>query len=148
MPQKTIPKVNLTINNTLIDQVENFNFLGLTLDAGISWKPHVNKIAGKIIRTIGILNKVKHSLPIETKLIIYSSLLLPHLNYNLLLWGHCASKIQTLQKKAIRIICCAKYNSHTDPLFKALNLLKLEDLYNSVKLKLYHKQQMTNNTIL
>ena len=100
MPQKKVPKLNLCINNTPIDQVDNFNFLGLTLDSGINWKAHVNKISGKILRSIGILNKVKHSLPIETKLILYNSLMLPHLNYNLVLWGHCASKIQTLQKKS------------------------------------------------
>ena len=31
-------------------------------------------------------------------------------------------------KKVLRIITCSRYNSHTEPLFKALKLLKLEDM--------------------
>ena len=38
-------------------------------------------------------------------------------------------KIFKLQKKAIRIISLAKYNAHTEPLFKTLNLLKMNDIF-------------------
>ena len=38
-------------------------------------------------------------------------------------------KILLLQKKAIRIICHADYLSHTDPLFKINNILKVSDIY-------------------
>ena len=33
-----------------------------------------------------------------------------------------------MQKKAIRIIAGAKYNDHTEPLFKELKVVKLDDL--------------------
>ena len=32
-------------------------------------------------------------------------------------------------KKAVRYICNAAYNAHTDPLFKSLDILKFQDLY-------------------
>ena len=38
------------------------------------------------------------------------------------------SRISILQKKAIRYIENAKYNSHSDPLFYKYNILKFEDL--------------------
>ena len=38
-------KQTLKIDNTNIEQVDEFNFLGLTLDANLTWKKHVNKIA-------------------------------------------------------------------------------------------------------
>ena len=38
------------------------------------------------------------------------------------------NKIVIMQKKAIRIIAWAKYNDHTEPLFKELKVLKLDDL--------------------
>jgi hypothetical protein len=34
-----------------------------------------------------------------------------------------------MQKKAIRIIAGVKYNEHTSPIFKSLNILKLQELY-------------------
>ena len=37
-------------------------------------------------------------------------------------------------KKAIRIITCGKYNSHTEPLFKRLNILKVDDIFTSQRM--------------
>ena len=42
--------------------------------------------------------------------------------------GNMVSRISILQKKAIRYIESAKYNSHSDPLFYKYNILKFEDL--------------------
>ena len=46
-------------------------------------------------------------------------------------WGNAASinKIETLQKRALRIINRRKYNSHTDPLFRANKIPKVVDLF-------------------
>ena len=44
-----------------------------------------------------------------------------------------------LQKKAIRILTVNKYNAHTEPLFKLLNMLKCKDLFLLCQLKFYHK---------
>ena len=44
-----------------IDCVNNFNFLGIVLNHHLNWHSHTNKIANKICKIIGILNKLKHS---------------------------------------------------------------------------------------
>ena len=44
-----------------------------------------------------------------------------------------------IQKRAIRIIAASKYNAHTEPLFKQLNLLKACDICKLQELKFYHK---------
>ena len=58
----------------------------------------------------------------------------PHIDYSNIIWGISKSKginnIQKNQKKAIRNIVGAKYNSHTDPIFGKLETLKFEDLVN------------------
>ena len=38
-------------------------------------------------------------------------------------------KLKVLQKKAIRCISGAKYNAHSDPIFKQLSILKFDDIY-------------------
>ena len=57
----------------------------------------------------------------------------PHISYGMLAWGKAnqstLQKTLTLHKKAIRTICKAKYNSHTEPLFKKLNILRILDQY-------------------
>ncbi len=84
----------------------------------------IDKIANKISRTLGVMNKLKHFLPKYTLKIIYSSLIAPHFNNNILLWGFNTHRLIKLQKRAIIIITDSKYNSHTEPLLKSLNILK------------------------
>ncbi len=107
-----------------MENVSNFNFLGLTINDQLNWKSYIDNISNKISRNIGIINKLKHFLPLKTKVLIYKSLIVSHINYGLLIWGFHCDKIAKLQK-AIRIISVSKYNDHTDPIFKQLHLLKV-----------------------
>ncbi len=45
MPKKEIQILTLKINNTNIDKVEEFNFLGLTIDTPLKWKKHTDNIS-------------------------------------------------------------------------------------------------------
>ena len=51
----------------------------------------------------------------------------------------------TLQKKAIRVVSLSDYLSHTDPIFKELKLLTLEDMFTLQKFKFLHK--LAHNTL-
>ena len=70
---------------------------------------------------------------------LYNTLILPHLNYCLIIWGINASRILLLQKKAMRIISNSWYRAHTEPIFKGLNILNINDLYRLMVLKFYFK---------
>ena len=61
--------------------------------------------------------------------------------YTYSLWSKfcCPSVSELLQKRAVRVISCSKYNAHTDPLFKQLNLLKVKDIFDLNALKLFYK---------
>ncbi len=62
-----------------------------------------------------------------------------HGDTNTLAWGHKHIALEKLQKKAVRVIACSKYNAHTNPIFKSLKILKLSDLYVLGLLKFYFK---------
>ena len=57
MPQKKVEKPVLLVNGTVIEYVNNFNFLGIKLNNHLNWDSHIYKVAHKISRTTGILNK-------------------------------------------------------------------------------------------
>ena len=65
----------LKINSETIEKVSEFNFLGLTIDEHLSWKPHVLKISDKIARTLGIMCRLKNFLPTHVLRILYKSLI-------------------------------------------------------------------------
>ena len=59
MPQRITPQLHLNIKGSPIENVNEFNFLGLTLDCNLNFKPHTKITAAKISRVIGVLHKVK-----------------------------------------------------------------------------------------
>ena len=130
---------DIRINDSPIERVTDFNFLGLQIDQHLNWNAHIQKSSNKISRTLGVMNRLKRYLPTKILRVLYNSLILPHLQYGILSWGFKLSRLSKLQKRAIRVITCSKFNAHTEPLFKSLNLLKLEDMVSFNVLKLYYK---------
>ena len=118
-PQRRITDIDLSlkINDQRIDRVHEFNFLGtIIIHETLEWTRHIDKVANTISRTLGILNKLKHVLPVYTLKTMCGVLIVPHFNCNILLWGFNSNRMSKLQKKAIRIITCGKYNSHREPM--------------------------------
>ena len=79
------------------------------------------------------MHSIKNILPAHHLLLIYHSLIASHLNNGILFWWNApkkyTNKILVLQKKAVRIISSATYNSPSKPLFKKQKLLYLNDIY-------------------
>lgn len=132
---------SLKIENTSLEKVKAFSFLGLTINDELTWKDHVHSLAAKVARSIGLMNKLKCILPVNILLMIYQSFVMSRLNYQILNWGHVSNdqtcRLALLQKKAIRIATKSGFLDHTEPLFKKFKLLKLSDIYALRKLKLY-----------
>ena len=70
---------------------------------------------------------------------LYNSLIVSYINYGLLLWGVESHRVESLQKKAIRLITNSNYSAHTTPLFIELGLLKVQDTLKIKLLKFYYK---------
>lgn len=119
---------------------KSFKLVGVHLDEGMTWKHHINKVKSKIAGAMALISRSKHYLPREIRVLLYKSLVLCHIDYCNILWGKASptllKPIISYQKKALRLACGAKYNSHADPLFGMINSLKFEDLvtFNLVKL--------------
>ena len=129
----TAHRLNVFIDNVPIIEKKATKFLGVILDSNLTWNEHLKKINTSVSKAIGILWKLKPILTKKTLMILYNSFVLPHLNYCNIVWGNCCKfKINSLfllQKKAIRICSHAAYRAHTDPLFKCLKTLKLQDIH-------------------
>ena len=127
--RKQTPIPLIQIDNNVIECVENFNFLGLIITKQLEWNDHIDHIVLKISRIIGVLTKLKNHIPLNILITLYNSLLLPHINYSLIVWGHQPSKLTNLQNKCIRIITKNTMFAHTAPLFKNLHILKAGDIF-------------------
>ena len=128
----------LEMNHTLIKQVNEFSFLCLTVNNHMDWNSHITHISNKITKIMGIMNRIKKSIPQQILNLMYNSLILPHIYFCITAWGFKCNRIFTLQKKALRIITKSKFNSHTEPLFRELSILKVEHIFQMQCLKLYY----------
>ena len=74
---------------------------------------------------------------------LYNSVFHCHLLYAVQIWSCSHSglvnEIFKMQKKAIRIVAGMSYNSHTEPLFKKLQVLSLPDLIKYTKIQFMHR---------
>ena len=73
--------------------------------------------------------KARKAFESETLLNLYNSLIFPHISYDINVWRTAASvhlhRCHVFQKKIVRIICGVHPITHTEPLFKALNILDI-----------------------
>ena len=128
-------------NPNLIHKMEQINssskipamrFLGVFFDPLLNFKYHVELIISKISRALFILRTVKNILTANALKSLYYSLIHCHLIYALPIWSICNQQLQNdlfkKQKLAIRAIAGLKYNDHTEPHFKKLEILPIPSL--------------------
>ena len=128
IPPKKEIKFILTVKDKDIEQVSSFNFLGIVIEENLKWNAHQTMIANKIAKGVGVISRLKRFLNINILTNLYHTLVMSHVNYGLLVWGFGNNdRIYKLQKKAVRNISLSKYNAHSEPIFKRLNLINLPD---------------------
>ena len=60
-------------------------FLGVLIDKNFNWKYHIDYIASKISRVVGIIARLRHSVPSSALIQIYRSMIFPLY----ILWNCC-----------------------------------------------------------
>ena len=131
--------INIVIGEEPIERIGSdmpnkyFKFLGHFLDDKLNWEFHIRNIQSKVSAGNFALARVKNILPINIKYMLYNSLIKSHLEYGIVTWGGASqgklNKLLNIQKKAIRHVSGRSRLSHCDPLFHALQVLKVKDLY-------------------
>ena len=116
-----------------LERKDHVKYLGVIIDEHLSWKHHINYIALKISRNIGIISRLRHFVPLKTLLSIYNSLISPYISYGLIAWGQASKshldRILILQKRAVRLIYFLPFRTHAIPYFAQSNILPITMLY-------------------
>ena len=122
-------------------------FLGVYFDENLNFNFQINSLKKKLSKALYSLRIAKNILSSKSLLLLYYSLFHSHLLYANIVWSCTSSKkineVFRMQKNAIRIISKAKYNAHTEPLFKNLEILPLPDLIHFFELQFM--QRFTQN---
>ena len=116
--------------------------LGVFLDENLNFNYHIKQVKNKVSTALFFLIKAKNILSSKALKFLYFALVHSHFLYCLPIYSSTSKKnldtLYIVQKKCIRTICKAKYNSHTQPLFYSLNILPLPDLITFQNLLIMH----------
>ena len=121
----TVP-LQLSINNQAVEQVTNFKYLGIILDDSLNFMEHVDYIYKKSCCKLGAIKKCRKYLNKNLTLILYKSLVAPHIDYCDIVYMQdnqgTLQKLQIVQNMACRVILEAGPRDHIDNMHRELKL--------------------------
>ena len=131
-PMKPIDyDLKVRINGKRLYESVFVKYLGVLIDPYLKWNYHVDLIAPKLSRAIGMLSKLRHFVNSSTLRSVYYGIFSSIMSYASQVWGQISNKyvnrISRLQDKAIRIINFAAFNDSRGKLYKKKKILRLED---------------------
>jgi Reverse transcriptase (RNA-dependent DNA polymerase)/Endonuclease-reverse transcriptase len=111
----------IIIDGEMPEFVKQFKYLGVIIDEHLKFTNHVNYIAKKISKKIGVLSRISPFVSPWVKILIYKTIIGPHFDYcSSLLWDIRKldiSLLQKLQNRGMRIVLgCNRYTRITDML--------------------------------
>ena len=101
------------------------------IDKNLNWNHHVHNQSIQLSPSNGILSKLRYNASLHICLDVYYAIFFSHLTYGCNLWGLTSeeniSKIEVLQRKCVRIMTFAPYDSHSNEIFIDLILLGVRE---------------------
>ena len=120
-----------------VGRVEDARFLGVWVDEGLRWTGQVGRVRDKVGQLLGVLWRASAVLGGRSLLALYNGLVLPHLQYCLMVWGGfqgdgnggVGGALLRYQKRFAGLVAGRTGRYHADPLLSEFGMLKVGDLY-------------------
>ena len=98
--------IDIKIYGTRIQRVYVTKFLGVQIDAHLTWKSHIDYTCSKLSKCVGILAKARKKLSKSSLINLYYSFAYPYLIHCNHVWGHnyttSLEKLHLLQKNSCK----------------------------------------------
>lgn len=108
---------NLNVCGDRLQSAQRYNYLGITLDNLLTFKPQIDRTVATCNNLLFSLAKIRRFITGPIAIQLYKSLIMSRLNYDSLLClgasKHDLTKLQKVQNRALRICLCAdRYTSN------------------------------------
>ena len=112
------PPVHL--DNIIVEEVKSHTYLGLQFSHDLKWKKHIDSVAIKARKRLSAMKPLKYKLDRKALQIMYSSFVLPLMEYGNVVWGgsfDCDfAKLEKINTDAMRLITGATAKSNISKL--------------------------------
>ena len=136
------PDLKIKMNGYRLFPSDHIKYLGVHIDATLSFDFHCDIIAKKLRRANGMLYKARHFVQSDDLMTLYHALFSSHLTYGCQVWGQNMNthtkKLSRLQNNALRITQFEARDAPVNQLYYDLKILKLQDIVKVLNLVLVH----------
>ena len=124
--------IKSSYNYEIIKKVESTKFLGVHYDSDMSFRSHIKMLTQRLSRMSALIYRVKNLMPDFVLKMLYNAHVTSILNYCNIIWSNTyvthVDPLIKAQKRLIRLITNSDFLAHTEPLFKQLHILNIENL--------------------
>ena len=134
---------DIVFNGSVIEWVEEFKYLGLTLTNKMSFSSHIDNVVNRISRFVGTFYVLRAVLPESVLKMLYHSFVEPHVLLHIEIWGAAPTvymkRLEIKINMLLRSILGVRYDSgrpvqDTASMYGQLGILKV---YNVFKLRMF-----------
>ena len=105
------------MGSNVLKYKETIKYLGLILDANLTWKSHIKELNQKLIKYTGIFSKVRYYLQSTSRKTVYDAFIFSRLNYGSEIYINTINiynqPLVVIQNKLLRIL---RFKQITTPL--------------------------------
>lgn len=130
----SLPNFKLIVQNTIqIQPANQIKYLGIFIDSMLKWNVHIDFLEKKLRLILYRYKQISEILDIKQKIIVYQSIVEPHIRYGILGWGGVTrthlNSLEILQRRFLRIILNREALCASDQLYKDTNILDCRQLF-------------------
>lgn len=141
--QNPVISSDIKINDQKIDIINSAKNLGVLFNNTLTWKNHINLVIGQTYSKLRILWSTQFLLPLNIRILLAKTYLIPGLLYGCELFANCDSasrrKLNVIYNNIIRYVYGLDRFGHVSPFSVKLYGVSFENLLNCRVLCLLHK---------
>ena len=130
--QSKCKSLTIRFGDVEINPSPHTRILGVYVDSSLSWERQVSQVTRRCLYVLVGLSKLRHRIPFETKKLLIQSLVFPHMQYCLTVWGGCTGTLRQRMQKAInfaaRIVTGLSRREHITPALESLGWDRLDGM--------------------
>ena len=135
-PSKTYQfDFDLYLNKVKLPSCKSTKLLGIVIDDHLSWDDHIHYLLKKMSPKLGLLRRLSFTFPPDVLSSLYMSIIQPHIDYCISVWGSCSQTninlIQKVQNRAARIVTNTyDYTVRSNTLLQHLGWMNVRQRHN------------------
>ena len=124
---------SICIGDCVLARVYEARFLGIILDPQLKFDLHLLHVVKKLAKFVPIMNKIRDYFNTSTLKLLYHAIVYPNFIYCISAWGGVnkttLAAVNIMQKGIIRAMLGVNRRTHSEPLFRELGLLNVDQIH-------------------